>query len=184
MLFGVSFLDTATGTVVGDYGLILHTIDGGATWTKQDSGGAYPFLGVSFTDNSTGTVVGGPGKILRTTNGGAIWSEQTSGVTNFLYGVSFTDANRGTAVGTQGLILRTTNGGSTWSSQSSEISSTRKFWKGFRPKRNATAIACCCKGSAAASPGALHSSRYEARDGLPRAGLAGRRHAEGLRRPA
>ena len=53
-----------------------------------------------------------------------------------------------------------------------------------RRARSAPATACCCRASAAASPGARRSSRYETRDGISGAGLAGGRHAEGLCRPA
>src|SRR6266849_268151 len=34
-LMAVSFVDANTGTAVGEYGTILRTTDGGATWTLQ-----------------------------------------------------------------------------------------------------------------------------------------------------
>src|SRR5262249_42734877 len=106
-LFGVSFTDANTGTVVGSNGTILRTTDGGITWRAQSSGTTYNLLGVSFTDADNGTVVGWGykhipgltfpnGTILRTTDGGTTWTEQSKGTTNSLYGVSFTDANNGT----------------------------------------------------------------------------------------
>jgi len=115
-LNGVSFTDANNGTAVGDYGTILRSTNGGATWTSQSSGTTRSLNGVSFTDANNGTAVGDYGKILRTTNGGATWTSQSSGIGNWLHGVSFTDANNGTAVGANGWILRTTNGGATWTS--------------------------------------------------------------------
>ena len=37
-LLGVSFIDKMTGWVVGQYGLILHTTDGGVNWVRQGNG--------------------------------------------------------------------------------------------------------------------------------------------------
>jgi hypothetical protein len=84
MLWGVSFTDANTGTVVGDRGdgygdmnggTILRTTNGGATWTEQSSGTTCRLFGVSFTDANTGTAVGRSGAILRTTSGGVTWVE-------------------------------------------------------------------------------------------------------------
>jgi hypothetical protein len=50
-LIAVSFVDANTGTAVGEYGTILRTTDGGATWTLQTSGTTtIGLLGVSFVD--------------------------------------------------------------------------------------------------------------------------------------
>jgi len=108
---------------VGTNGTILHTINGGSTWTAQTSGITEYLFGVSFTNGNTWTAVGSRGIILHTTNGGATWAKQWSGTTENLQGVSFADANTGTAVGSSGTILRTANGGSTWVVQSSGTTS-------------------------------------------------------------
>ena len=55
-LWGVSFTDADTGTVVGDNRTILRTTDGGATWVEQMSAVYAPSLrDVFFTDTNTGT---------------------------------------------------------------------------------------------------------------------------------
>jgi photosystem II stability/assembly factor-like uncharacterized protein len=118
-LYGVSFTDRNTGTVVGDSGIMLRTTDGGAAWIAQSSGTAASLSSVSFVDANIGTVVGDSGIILRTTNGGITWTPQSSGTKTKLTSVSFADVNTGTAVGDSGIILRTTNGGTTWAIQSS-----------------------------------------------------------------
>ncbi|MCX6149367.1 MAG: YCF48-related protein [Ignavibacteriales bacterium] len=112
VLAGVSFTDANNGTVVGQYGIILRTTNGGTTWLLQPSGTANDLNGVSFTDVNNGTAVGDGGTILRTTNGGITWTSQLSDKIYLLNGVFFTDANNGTAVGCL-QILRTTDGGTT-----------------------------------------------------------------------
>ena len=88
-LFGVSFVDANTGTAVGGLGTILHTTDGGSSWTSQASGTGSSLHGVCFTDVNTGTAVGYDGLILRTTNGGMSWMRQSSGTTIELYAAAW-----------------------------------------------------------------------------------------------
>ena len=110
-LLAAAALDANTVVAVGDFGTILRSTDGGASWTLQSSGTTNGLLGVSFVDANTGTAVGGSGTILRTDDGGASWTRQSSGTMHSLHGVSFVDANTGTAVGESGTMLRTTTGG-------------------------------------------------------------------------
>ncbi|MEK7353207.1 MAG: CARDB domain-containing protein, partial [Chloroflexota bacterium] len=100
--------------------VIMHTLDGGTTWTAQNVGLLYSYqLAIDFTDASNGWAVGYWGNIIHTSNGGATWMWQTSNSTNHLYGVKFADANNGWAVGSLGTILRTSNSGANWTSQTS-----------------------------------------------------------------
>ena len=66
ILLGVFFTDANNGIVVGRYGTILRTTDGGVTWTPEFSDTHSDLFGVFFSDADTGTVVGGEGTILRT----------------------------------------------------------------------------------------------------------------------
>ena len=72
-LLGVSFTNADTGTAVGDYGTVLRTTDGGATWLSQTSGTTGWLNSVSFTDVNNGTAVGEAGTIIHTTDGGTTW---------------------------------------------------------------------------------------------------------------
>src|SRR5581483_10573003 len=108
-----SFVDANTGTVVGEYGTIVRTTDGGNSWTIQANDTTQTLWAVSFSNVNNGAAVGEGGTIVTTTDGGAHWMTQTSGTTLQLRGVSFTDANNGTAVGEGGTILRTTDSGNT-----------------------------------------------------------------------
>ncbi len=125
-LRAVAVADSQTATAVGDYGTIVRTSDGGATWTLM-GGTSEDLRGVSFVDANTGTAVGGSrtlppftpavtatgvgDSILHTTDAGANWRPQFSGTSNFLRGVSCVDVSRCTAVGNFGTILRTNTGG-------------------------------------------------------------------------
>src|SRR5438067_8305506 len=67
-LRGASFVDANTGTVVGDYGTIVRTTDGGNGWTIQSSGTTQNLWAVAFIDATNGTAVGEGGTILGTTD--------------------------------------------------------------------------------------------------------------------
>ena len=79
-LTAIDFVDSSFGWAVGDGGEIIHTEDGGETWSIQESADRYqkPWLAdVSFVDRQNGWAVGsmsgnGPpdGKILHTSSGG------------------------------------------------------------------------------------------------------------------
>jgi hypothetical protein len=77
-LNSVYFPDTNTGYAVGDYGTIVKSGDGGATWTKLLSGTTHFFTSVYFTDANSGYVVGEGETILKTTNGGTFVEETIS----------------------------------------------------------------------------------------------------------
>jgi photosystem II stability/assembly factor-like uncharacterized protein len=112
-LKSVSFINSSIGTVVGDGGTILHTTDGGTTWTQQPSGTTNLLCGVSFINAQVGTVVGSNGTILHTTDGGATWTQQSSGIQDYFRGVCFTDVNNG-IVFSYSHVIRSTDGGSNW----------------------------------------------------------------------
>jgi photosystem II stability/assembly factor-like uncharacterized protein len=131
-IYGLYALDANTAWAVGgvfdSYNevfvrYIIHTQNGGDTWTTQyyESGYYYdpvgPLNDIYFTDNTHGWAVGYDGAIIATTDGGANWIEQDSGLTGYyneLFGVAFTDSNNGWAVGEDGNVVTTMNGGSTW----------------------------------------------------------------------
>lgn len=124
MLFGISFADDNTGTVVGMsqsgsdiFSVILRTTDGGNTWTPQVNSFTVELSSVYFSDLNNGVIVGGSGKVLRTTNGGLNWAEQTTPTIQTLRDVYFVNADTGTAVGEEGTIIHTTNGGQNWTTQ-------------------------------------------------------------------
>ncbi len=117
----VHFTDSNNGWAVGTQGTILHTINGGTTWTPQTNVLSGDLYSVHFIDNNKGWAVGDHGTILHTINGGTTWTPQTNVLSGDLYSVHFIDNNKGWAVGDHGTILHTINGGTIWAEQTSNV---------------------------------------------------------------
>jgi photosystem II stability/assembly factor-like uncharacterized protein len=77
-LTAVAFVDDKTGWAVGHDTLILHTTDGGETWTKQFGGGESDnaLLSVFFKSPSHGWAVGAFNYTVETTDAGKTWVER------------------------------------------------------------------------------------------------------------
>jgi photosystem II stability/assembly factor-like uncharacterized protein len=77
-LTAVHFADDKRGWTVGHDTLILHTTDGGETWTKQFGGGESDnaLLSVFFKDANHGWGVGAFNYTVETTDGGKTWVER------------------------------------------------------------------------------------------------------------
>lgn len=112
-------------------GTILHSGDGGATWTNQIPAGyeSTTLQGVYTPDGvnvwATGEPLDGYATILKSSDGGLSWARQSGGDVanaNHLLGISATDANTAWAVGGKPnengyIALHTTDGGTTWDQQ-------------------------------------------------------------------
>jgi photosystem II stability/assembly factor-like uncharacterized protein len=118
----ISFRNNNVGTLVGEFGRIFCSNDGGNTWISPPAGSAINWTDAYFTNEDNGILVGEFGFIWRTTNGGQTWVHQSSGTSNHLNDVCFKSSSKGWAVGDSGTILKTTNGGVTWLQQSSGTS--------------------------------------------------------------
>lgn len=118
--FGDNFYDVSATNkgnvwVVGYYGAILHSNDGGKHWARQNSGGTSSLLGIYFLNDRMGWAVGELGTILHTKDGGATWEKQQSPVLDQrLLKVQFISEQKGWAVGSYGVILHTLDGGAHW----------------------------------------------------------------------
>ncbi len=110
-LTALSFAGDRQGWAVGHQGVILHSTDGGASWSRQAAGKqtAEPLLDVFFEDERRGFAVGAFNQILRTEDGGKTWASWADRVDNpdalHLYAIR---PALGTLfiVGEQGLVLR------------------------------------------------------------------------------
>jgi photosystem II stability/assembly factor-like uncharacterized protein len=82
----VCSVDENTWFAATNGGTVLHTANGGKSWTSLETGAGHPLSGISFSDNKNGTVVGDYGVIMRTTDGGVTWLDQSiPGYTEFLF---------------------------------------------------------------------------------------------------
>ena len=113
-LYGTKFIDAKRGWVVGAFGTIAHTSDGGASWQAQPSKTTQQLYDIDFVDAQHGWIVGRQGLILHTADGGTTWEPQTSGTDQHLFGIDFADAQNGVAVGDFGAIVTTRDGGQHW----------------------------------------------------------------------
>lgn len=112
-LNAVFFASKTQGWIVGEFGLILHTGDGGASWSAQRAGSDLPQLAaVRFRDPLDGLAVGEEGIVLRTSDGGKHWTSVDSGTRRGLYGISL-EGRRAMVVG-DGVVLVSRDGGVSW----------------------------------------------------------------------
>ena len=137
-LNAVDFVDANNGWAAGGAapsgGLpsttaILHTTDGGQTWTGQSPAVLAPLNDIDFADVANGWAVGAAGAIVHTGNGGATWAPQVSGTSADLSGVCFIDAAQGWAVGTEyhpdlalvPVVRHTADGGAHWTALAAPV---------------------------------------------------------------
>jgi photosystem II stability/assembly factor-like uncharacterized protein len=113
-LLAIHLDDRRTGWIVGAFGLILHTQDGGRTWRHRANSTTKTLTAVSFADDRHGFAVGNGGTIVATGNGGRTWEKQLSGVQEHLLGLHVSSQREAHVVGAFGTILSTGDGGSTW----------------------------------------------------------------------
>ncbi len=134
----ITFFNPDTGFVVGDFGIILTTINGGKDWTLIEvdtfttSNRFSPnvFLGKNYNSSKSNTtsmsaiLCGDEGTIYRSVNMGFSWTTIPSNTSLNINGLtkydipSFFDIVY--AVGDSGLILKSTDDGLTWTKQASE----------------------------------------------------------------
>jgi photosystem II stability/assembly factor-like uncharacterized protein len=79
-LYGVWFINSNSGWIVGHNGLIMHTGNGGFSYVIQNSNTTATLYDVYFYDNNIGWTTGTAGTILKTMDGGSNWQSQNSGV--------------------------------------------------------------------------------------------------------
>ncbi len=113
-LHSIYFIDEQTGWIAGN-GIILHTADGGETWTKQLQVGGESYREIKFADANTGWAIGTYNAIRYTNDGGKTWTKQTSGTNErTLTSIAVHNHLQATAIGWNNTVLQTTDGGQSW----------------------------------------------------------------------
>lgn len=135
---GLHFANKQKGWVVGEAGLILHTTNGGQTWTEQSANVGAFLSQVNFANENIGWVVGENGVIIGTKNGGQTWTKQHQAgeaLPDGKYGALITslevlNENVAWAVGAKfqntdkserHILLKTMDSGQTWIQQTAPV---------------------------------------------------------------
>ena len=137
LLYSVMFVNENLGWMVGSGGAIYNSIDGGISWTPQNSGTTKSLRSVYFISPLIGWCAGywdDQAIILKTTNGGQSWSPTLPPNIKELHAIYFWDTSIGWACGSisstpndKGVILYTDNGGDTWEEQHIENNCTALY---------------------------------------------------------
>jgi photosystem II stability/assembly factor-like uncharacterized protein len=106
----IQFVDDSHGFVLGEFGHVIGTEDGGATWRKlaQIPGEFYPYAAL-FRDGKEGWASGIAGHLLHTADGGRTWTETENRSGAPLYRL-FWHAGQPYGVGAGGVVARLDNG--------------------------------------------------------------------------
>jgi len=134
----VSFVDKNRGWIAGEFGLILHTTDGGKTWTQQECKELTPVVSeeeweiqapslfsIYFQTPDKGFATGLDCSIITTEDGGETWNILSTDSDLALYGISVNGEN-GSAVGSKGAYYYSRDGGKSWTRD--EKSLNTNFW--------------------------------------------------------
>jgi photosystem II stability/assembly factor-like uncharacterized protein len=123
-LRGLSVVSSNVVWASGQRGTVLHTLDGGAHWTRDTIPGAsaLDLRAIAATSGTTAHAIsiGDSSRVYRTTDGGRTWSLRWSATRKgtFLDAIRFWDARHGIAmsdpVDGKLLVIVTSDGGESW----------------------------------------------------------------------
>jgi len=130
-LSAIDFPTKKKGWIAGDYNTILHTDDGGKSFSPQTER-AYSYNDVYFLSPQNGWIVASwfhwgfgdftDSHILHTTDSGKKWTDISKIKSCWLYGVDFLNTQDGFVAGE--FLLGTHNGGKSWA----QIEEVGHFW--------------------------------------------------------
>ncbi|MCB0729072.1 MAG: T9SS type A sorting domain-containing protein, partial [Ignavibacteriae bacterium] len=109
----VFFVNSETGYVCGDSGVVLKTADGGVNWVNLKTNTISKLNCIYFYDDNYGISVGKDSKIIKTINGGVNWSFGTINANTELITTYLLNSYEGFASSNIN-TYRTTNGGTDW----------------------------------------------------------------------
>lgn len=123
-LSGIAFPSASDGFVTGANTTLLHTTDGGATWSQEPLAGAPSGADLSVIDCADPNLclmVDRPGsRLIRTTDAGATGAAITP-ATGKVLSAAFASASRAVAVGERGLMVVSDDGGATYTPIGGEL---------------------------------------------------------------
>ncbi|HNY02090.1 MAG TPA: YCF48-related protein [Bacteroidales bacterium] len=134
-LKSVCFSDSLYGWVAGDSGIIFRTIDGGASWVRQETHATNDVEEVFFLNRRLGwastynfTTLPYGTLLLKTTDGGENWTPAPFPEPNlFITCILYLDSLNGWMGGEPHALLKTTDGGATWNATPVDTSTLAFF---------------------------------------------------------
>ena len=129
IFYDVEFTDAQHGWIVGEFGKIMHSADGGETWNEQqktlmEGTGIIDLLdlptlyGVHIVNNQKGVAAGIEGHIARTSDGGQRWSfdeiQTDYPLVDPLFEILEMPDGSGWAAGAAGEVVRREPGETAW----------------------------------------------------------------------
>jgi photosystem II stability/assembly factor-like uncharacterized protein len=100
---------------------LLKSIDGGTSWTIQNTNVSDEIISADFLNTNLGCAVGTSGMIITTTNGGNDWINHTTKLNLVLHKVDFPSLNVGYIIARKGsgftstyFVLKSNDGGENW----------------------------------------------------------------------
>lgn len=113
----VCFVDQNSGWMVGAYGTILHSTNGGQTWAQQRSNTVSDLAAVAFGTSSCGWAAGAGGSVVHTTNGGSSWIPAATGTSADALAIAAKGETTAWIVRSGNALVHTSDGGTTWDTQ-------------------------------------------------------------------
>jgi photosystem II stability/assembly factor-like uncharacterized protein len=120
-LYAISYGDRDHLWIVGEFGTIMASEDGGRTFKQQHGPVESTLFGVFFADAKRGWAVGMDNVILHTEDGGVNWLVQPAPVSQRSYYDVFIRGQNGWIVGNSGTVLKSSDGGASWTLESLPI---------------------------------------------------------------
>lgn len=129
-LYGAKLLDDDHAVIVGAFGAVFRTADGGRTWQAAEVPTREYLFAVDFDGPRDGIAVGKAGAIVTTADGGATWTRRDAGTDRNLFSVAFSSPKHAWAVGDWGTVLESADGGATWTNRSlkDDVVLTSQSW--------------------------------------------------------
>ena len=115
--YGIAAPTAATIWAAGTSGKIVHSEDGGRSWTRQATPVLRTLQDIAAWDARRAVAVGDTGVVLTTSNGGRNWEQvqaPLSTIANKLVRVRTLPDGAAWAVGEGGVVLRSTDFGASW----------------------------------------------------------------------
>jgi photosystem II stability/assembly factor-like uncharacterized protein/uncharacterized caspase-like protein len=107
--------------VVGSTGTILHTADGGLSWSPETSGTTNPIYSVAFATLQSGWAVSFGPIFLHTEDGGGTWASQSFNSAFAFNAIATTKPALIWTAGWNGSLMRSQDGGVSWQFQASGV---------------------------------------------------------------